>query len=63
MQNILEEAHYFYFYCPPTKLRQGRVFGRVCLSVCSQGDPHVTIPHDAFDLTIEGHPFRHGTSL
>ena len=38
------------FYCPPTKLREGDVFSRVCLSV-HRGRSYVTITHDALDLT------------
>ena len=41
-------------YRPPTKLRESNVFSRVCLSV-HRGD-HVTITHDAFDLTVQGPP-------
>ena len=39
------EMHSFttYFYRMLTKLRGGNFFSRVCLSVCSQGDPHMTI--------------------
>ena len=37
---------------PPTKLREGNVFSRVCLSV-HVGDSHVTITHDALDLTTQ----------
>ena len=38
------------YYCLPTRLREGNVFSRVCLS-------HVTIAHKALDLTIQGpHP-------
>ena len=28
------------FYHPPTKLREGNIFSRVCLSFCPQGSPH-----------------------
>ena len=49
-----------------TKLREGNVFTRVCLSCCVQGWPHVTITDDALNLTIQ--PLlpptpRNGTSL
>ena len=43
----------FIFYHPPTKLRGVNVFTDVCLSFCSGGS-HVTITHDALDLTV--HP-------
>ena len=43
------------FCRPPTKLRIGNVFSRVCMSVCSQGS-HVTITHDTLDVTIQGSP-------
>ena len=44
-------------YCPPTKLREGNVYSSVCMlvshSVLRRGEgPHVTITHDALDLTI-----------
>ena len=40
-------------YHPPTKLRKGNVFSRVCPSVIpSMGGPHVTITHDALDLIV-----------
>ena len=38
----------------------------VCLSVCSQAGPHVTITHDALDLTMQGilaPPPRYGAYL
>ena len=65
---------YLHFYCPPTKFREGNVFSRVVLSVCvftGEGGSHVTITHDALDLTLQippnlpcpPYPFPHGTSL
>ena len=63
-------------YHPPTKLREGNVLSRACLStgrlrlelgsavcVCPSepapgGDPHVTITHDALNLTIEPPPVQ-----
>ena len=42
-----------YFYRLPTKLREGNVFLRVCLST-GGGGPHVTITHDTLDLNIQG---------
>ena len=51
------------FYCPPTKLRKGNVFSRVCLSVClSPGGPHVTIIHYALDFTIQNPPLYRNPS-
>ena len=44
-----------FFFRPPTKLQEGNVFNRVCLSVCPQGS-HVTNDHNALDLTVEGPP-------
>ena len=40
------------YYHPPTKLREGNVFSRVCLSFCSQGvgGPHVTTTHNTQTL-------------
>ena len=40
----------FCYYYPPTKLREGYVFSRACLSVHS-GVFNVAITHDALDLT------------
>ena len=40
-----------YHYRPPTKLWEGSVFTGVCHSV--HGGPHVTIIHDALDLTVQ----------
>ena len=37
-------------YRSPTKLPEGNVFKGVCLSV--DGDPNVTITHDALTLTV-----------
>ena len=38
---------------PPTKLREDNVFTRVCLSINSRGESHVTIIHDSLDLTVQ----------
>ena len=38
-------------YQPPTKLREGNIFTRVCLSV-HWGGPHETITYDTLDLTV-----------
>ena len=62
-----------WFYCPPTELREGNVFSRVCLSVCLSvhwglcSGSHLRRPrtHSNFDLTVQGtarqaagtHPF------
>ena len=43
-------------YCPPTKLWEGNVFTHVCLPVCSQGVPNLTITHDALDVTVHSIP-------
>ena len=42
------------FYRRPTKLREGHVFTRVCLSVSlfTGWGAHVTITHDTLDLNI-----------
>ena len=40
------------YYRPPTKLRGGNVFTRVCLFTGVV--PHGTITHDALDLTVQG---------
>ena len=47
------------------KLQEGNIFSRVCLSVILSGKvSHVTITHDALDLTVQDpHPSGHGTSL
>ena len=38
-------------------MQEGNAFSHVCLSVIlSGGCPHVTITHDALDLTIQGNP-------
>ena len=51
-------------YHPPTKLRKGNVFSRVCPSVIpSMGGPHVTITHDALDLIVQPPHIRHGDPL
>ena len=47
---------YKHFYRPSTKFREGNVFSR--LSACSGGGSHVTITHDALDLTYRL-PSRH----
>ena len=47
----------------PTKLWEGKVFTSVCLSVILLGGSHVTIIHDAFDLTAEGRPISDMSSL
>ena len=41
-------------------LRKGNVFSRVCLSTeVGMGGSHVTITHDALDLSLQGpHPFQ-----
>ena len=45
------------FYLPPTKLQDGNLFSLVCPSFCpGAGESHVTITHDALDLTIQGPP-------
>ena len=64
---------HYNIYRPPTKLREGNVFSRVCPSVSHSvgGEgrgPHVTITHDILDLTIQGpppgtRPHYTGTSL
>ena len=41
------------YYHPPTKLLEGNVFSHVCLSFCSHRGPHVTITHDALDLSVQ----------
>ena len=43
----------FGFYCPPTKLREGNVFGHV-LSFCSGGGTHVSITYDELQDAIPG---------
>ena len=43
-------------YRPQTKLREGNVFICVCLSFGSRGNSHVTITHDALDLTVQSPP-------
>ena len=57
-------------YRPPTKLPQGNVFYCLCLSVQRERVPHVTITHDALDLTVQipipapaPPKFRHGIAL
>ena len=44
------------YYRTPTKWRERNVLSCVCLSVCPKGGPHVTITHDALDLTTQGSP-------
>ena len=44
------------FYRPSTKLREGNVLSHVYLSVSTEEEYHVTIIHDALDLTIEPSP-------
>ena len=39
------------YYRPPTKLREGNVFSRVC-----SGRSLVIVTHDALDITIQGAP-------
>ena len=46
--------HDTYFYRPPTKLQEGYVFSHVCLF--TGVGPHVTITHDALDLTVQAYP-------
>ena len=47
--------HYLLYHRPPTKFRKGNVFTRVCHSVQGAREgSHVTIIHDALDLTIQG---------
>ena len=42
------------YYSLPTKLRKGNVFSRACLSVIlPTGGSHVTITHNALDLTLQ----------
>ena len=41
------------YFCPTMKLREGNVFSRVCPSFWPQRSPHVTISHDALDLTVQ----------
>ena len=43
------------YYRPPMKLREGNVFSHVCQST-GGGGSHVTIIHDALDLTVQGSP-------
>ena len=43
------------YYCLPMKLQEGNIFTGVYLSFCLVGF-HVTITHDALDLTIQGPP-------
>ena len=43
-----------FVYRPPTKLREGNVFIPVYLSV--HRGSHVTIAHDALDITVQGTP-------
>ena len=56
------------FYSPPTKFREGNVFSRV-YSQGGGGGSHVTITHDALDLTVKTSRAPatslagHGTSL
>ena len=47
-----------YHYRPPTKLLEGNVFSRVCLVILFIGGegPHVTIIHDALDITVQANP-------
>ena len=41
--------------CSIYKLWELSVFSRVCVSFCSwEGAPHVTITHDALDITVQG---------
>ena len=42
-----------YHYRLPRKLWEGNVFSHVCLSFCLRGGSHVTITHDALDLTVQ----------
>ena len=43
-----------YFYRLPMELRESNDFSRVCLPFClSTGALHVTITHDALDLTVQ----------
>ena len=49
--NVIQKQFY---HCPPRKLRQGNVFSCVCLS--TEGGSHLTITHDALDLTAESTP-------
>ena len=56
----------YYFYHPLTKLWEGNIFGRVCLSFCPRREGScVTIIHDAVDLTVQGpgHDTVQGLSL
>ena len=50
-----QRNRFYIFTVCQTKLLEGNVFSRVCLSFCSRGSggPHVTIIHDALDLTIQ----------
>ena len=55
-------------YSTPTNLQEGNVFSRVCLLFCPQERAHMTITHDALDLTVQPPPpdwpspdFRPGT--
>ena len=42
-------------YCPPTKLRKGNVFSRVCPSFCPQGTGGgSSMSNDVLDITIQG---------
>ena len=40
----------------PSANGKGYVFSRVCPSFCRAGGSHVTIAHDALDLTVQGIP-------
>ena len=52
--NVMCKKKDDYCYRPPTMLRKGNVFSRMCL-VCSWGrGSHVTITHDALELTVQG---------
>ena len=56
--NVLKQGC---IYRPPMKLREGNVFTRVCLSVHRGKGLHLTIVHDALDLTLQAPHIRHGT--
>ena len=48
-------------YRPPTKLREGNVFSRVCLS--TRKGSHMIIIHDTLDLIVHPQPPNPGPSL
>ena len=54
-ENMPSKAMPEHFCHPSMKLRDGNVFTGVCLSIHGErGGSHVTITHDALDLTVQG---------